>query len=141
MLPGKNRQVAQAESWRTWPGRGSEASFRDSHTGACVPQRFICRTGRVGEAGPDPPRQTRLDWKLRLTSTQAVGISAGWLWTLNLYQPGSSEWSQTRSWMAVFWISVESKATLRLGFRSVRWPLGEHSGAARRSDRRETALE
>lgn len=42
-LPWKNCQVAQAESWRISPGRGSEVSFSDSHTGAWVPQRFICR--------------------------------------------------------------------------------------------------
>lgn len=50
MLPWKNCQVAQAESWRSSPGLGREASFSDSHTGACVPQRFICKgesTGRV----------------------------------------------------------------------------------------------
>lgn len=42
-LPWKNCQVAQAESWRVSPGRGSEVSFSDSHTGAWVPQRFICK--------------------------------------------------------------------------------------------------
>lgn len=51
--------------------------------------------------------------ELWLTSTQVVGISAGLLLIQNLYQPGDSEWSQIRSWMAVFWISVESKSTLR----------------------------
>lgn len=73
-----------------------------------------------------------------LTSTQVVGISAGWLWILKRYQPRSSEWSQIRFWMAVFCSSVESKVTLRWGFRRVRWPLGEHSGAAMRSDRKKT---
>lgn len=72
--------------------------------------------------------------ELCLTSTQVVGISAGLLLILNLYQPGDSEWSQIRSWMAVFWISVESKSTLRYGLRKVRWPPGEHSGAEMRSE-------
>lgn len=46
-LPWKNCQVAQPESWRTSPGRGREVSFNDSHTGACVPQRFICRRASI----------------------------------------------------------------------------------------------
>lgn len=53
------------------------------------------------------------------TSTQVVGISAGLSLILNLYQPGDSEWSQIRSWMAVFWISVESKSTLRWGLLKI----------------------
>ena len=127
LLP-KNCQVAQAESWRSWPAGGSEASLRDSQTGACVPQWFIYGGRREWSGGSLPHRD------LGLTSTQLVGSSAGLLLILNRYQPGNSEWSQIRSWMAVFWISVESKETLRWGFRSVRWPPGEHSGAAMMSE-------
>ncbi len=75
--------------------------------------------------GETQERQETLQWcQHELTSTQEVGISAGLLLILNLYQPADSEWSQIRSWMAVFWISEESKSTLRYGLRKVRWPPG-----------------
>lgn len=77
------------------------------HSGSSTGGTWI---GTVRKTGRTP---TGVIGMGRLTSTQVVGISAGLLLILNLYQPGSSEWSQIRSWMAVFWISVESKSTVR----------------------------
>ncbi|KAF3857279.1 hypothetical protein F7725_009138 [Dissostichus mawsoni] len=54
--------------------------------------------------------QRQPHWSL---SAAEVGISAGLLLIQKRYQPGDREWSQIRSWMAVSWISVESKSTLR----------------------------
>lgn len=78
VLPWKNCQVAQADSWRTSPGRGSDASFRDNHTGACVPQWFIYGGDMDRNSQEDGSYPHQTDWNGR-TYLHAGGWHLRWL--------------------------------------------------------------
>lgn len=106
-----------------WPLQASEESCPSETTTPEPVYHSGSSTKRDGDQKTAVWKLVRTDVRL-LTSTQRVGISAGLLFMENRYHPGGREWSQTRSCIAVFWSSVESKSTLRYAFLKVLYPPG-----------------